>query len=264
MPNLKLIEDIFVKTAHAQTSARLFFSNEKLDVETGKTYTLDIMVDTGSEKAAGVGADITFDPTAVRIVSIKTGSIFADYPVVAKNNTSGQVQISGIVSGPNNLFTGEGLLAQIEIEPLKAGQSSLEFVYSPGSTTDSNIAILEGNGDALSGVGNITLTASGPTVIAPHDATSTAAPGSIENTTIDPYGPITQQTPITQTERKQDEAIFSVSDLPKAGNNTLLIFVFSAVALSTIGIVVFIKIFKKFRTKSNPENENPDNQIDIQ
>jgi hypothetical protein len=134
---------------------KLLFSPSELRANQNTVFTVNIQVDTANQPINGVGAQITFDPTYIQEVSLTPGTIFANYPTLEANNTTGTISISGISSSLSDTFTGIGTVATISFKIIKTGTSNVNFIYTPGATNDSNIAVTTGNGDILGEVNTL-------------------------------------------------------------------------------------------------------------
>jgi len=136
---------------------RLYFKPDRVEVGVLDKFKAEIMVNTGSYSVAGVGVIINYDRNRIRVLSLVPGMIFGDYPLVSIDNVNGRIRVSGVVSSVNDLFLGQGVLAEVEIEVKGLGETRLEFEFEPGNTQDSNIAVMHGSGDVLAEVGSLTI-----------------------------------------------------------------------------------------------------------
>lgn len=139
----------------------LTFSSATKSAAVGENFNVDVILSTVGQGVVGAGAQITFDPAVVSVVSIEPGTIFGDYPLASFDNSSGKISISGIASSSRKLFTGLGVFASITFQGKALGTGSVQFVYEPGSTTDSNIAVTYGSGDILGEVGTLEIAVEG-------------------------------------------------------------------------------------------------------
>lgn len=133
------------------------FSQTSLTPKQGELFEVGVVVDTKSESIGGAGARIKFDPKLVIVDSVAVGDIFADYPQVKHDNMKGELVISGISANNNSFFSGQGILATVRWQAVAAGDTKISFDFTPGSTTDSNMAVTFGNGDILSQVNELSL-----------------------------------------------------------------------------------------------------------
>lgn len=132
--------------------------------------TSQVIIDTAGQSIKGAGAKINYDPTVLRVVNITKGTIFADYPLAAFDNSTGKMTISGVVTNPTDSFVGRATFATITWKPLKNQATEVTFQYQPGSTRDSNLAVTYGNGDILTQVTSLNIvpfTGSIPGTISP-------------------------------------------------------------------------------------------------
>jgi hypothetical protein len=139
----------------------LLFSPNHITAKTGDQFDIAVNVDTVGQKAGGVGAKILFNSTNMQVVSVTPGNIFNNYPSLAYDNLQGKIIISGVSLDISDLFSGDGLLATITFQAVSAGESKIEFIYDPGSTRDSNIAVTSGTGDILAKVNYVKVTTTG-------------------------------------------------------------------------------------------------------
>lgn len=179
---------IAVSSVSGQEAATLSFDPDQIEVASGDSFTVDVIVDTKGVAAGGVGAKIEFDPARVSVQSINPGSIFGDYPVLTIDNNDGLLVISGISASQKNLFTGRGVVATIEAVAFGSGPTNMTFMFQPGSTRDSNVAILTGDGDALASVSNLAVTVSDTGGVVNNTApTSPAQSSPVTAVQEDPY-----------------------------------------------------------------------------
>lgn len=133
------------------------FSPTSLSPNQGELFEVSVIVNTNNQEIGGAGARIKYDPKSVIVDSVIVGDIFADYPQVKHDNMKGELVISGISANSSSLYSGEGVLATIRWQAVAAGKSKVTFDFTPGSTTDSNMAVTFGNGDILSQVNELSL-----------------------------------------------------------------------------------------------------------
>jgi hypothetical protein len=135
--------------------ASLLFSPESVSTNIGEQFDILINVDTGGEHVGGVGAKILFKNEDLKVITVKPGVIFGDYPTVAFSNEEGKIIISGVASSVNDFFSGQGIFATITFQATSPGESVIEYIFEPGSTTDSNVAVTYGSGDILARVNKV-------------------------------------------------------------------------------------------------------------
>lgn len=110
----------------------------------GCNFTLDIKVDTGGVQTDGTDAILFYDPTRFTANTIRSGTIYSDYPGNAIDATAGRITVSGL-SSVASAFSGAGTLASIDftvLDTAPVGASQIKFDFDPNDkakTTDSNV-----------------------------------------------------------------------------------------------------------------------------
>lgn len=111
----------------------------------GCDVTVDIKIDATGQQTDGVDAIVFYDSTRFNVKSIKSGTIFAEYPANTIDTANGKIKVAGIASSAS-AFTGTGTLATINMTVLATapdGLTQLKFDFDPNDkakTNDSNIA----------------------------------------------------------------------------------------------------------------------------
>lgn len=250
----------------------LLFSQESKSIAINQTFNIDIILDTAGEQAGGVDAVVKYKPSLIQGISIQTGQIFSDYPAAIIDNQKGQINISGIASSKNRLYSGKGTLATITFKGVSSGKAIINFNYLPGSTRDSNIAVLYGTGDVLGRVNSLTVTIQQTEL--PTDDEDSQTNGETPTTYIirptskplDPHEPITSQSPITDPSLEQptevEEEISFKSTKPPLSNTAKTVLV-AGFMLTSIVVVSLLFMLIRRRKKpplpptSPPEVEQP-------
>lgn len=125
----------------------------------GDTFKADIEL---SANSPSTGADviIKYDPEVLQVVPSGTaaataGKIFQSYPA----NTfdpKGIITLSG--TSVDKGFSGQGVFASINFKAKDKGLTKIEFDFTPGLTTDSNVIEVSSGSDILKKVSNLELT----------------------------------------------------------------------------------------------------------
>lgn len=129
----------------------------------GCKFTLDINLDTAGVETDGTDAILLYDQTRFSALSVKSGSIYPDYPGNSVS-TPGKVTVSGL-SSISQGYKGAGTLATVEFQVLSTapqGLTQIKFDFDSSDktkTTDSNIVQRGVIGDVLGQVtdGNYTI-----------------------------------------------------------------------------------------------------------
>jgi hypothetical protein len=126
----------------------------------GQTVTLDVMLDTKGLAVDGLDIfSLNYDPALVEVVdadSTKAGVQITGSPVmqvVSNKAEKGKITYSMVVPG-GQTYTGQSKVASIQFKALKAGSANLSFDFTPGATSDTNVAsskddVLQVAGSAL-------------------------------------------------------------------------------------------------------------------
>lgn len=166
----------------AQAAATLALSPSTDSISIGDEFDIEIIVDTDGVDVDGVDAVIDYDNTRLSVVSVTEGTIFSTYPL--NEVSSGTISLSGIdLTTP---FNGTGTLGTIRFRALQEGTADVEFDFTPGSTTDSNVADSITTDDILDSVtdGSYAISSSG------NDSDGDGMPDDWENTHgLDPDDP---------------------------------------------------------------------------
>lgn len=263
--------------------ASLLFNPQEKNVGRGTQFDINIDIDTAGESVGGAGAKVSFDPTKVNIISITPGTVFTDYPAATFDNTTGKLNVSGIVGSPTDLYSGKGVFATIKIVGLTPGTAQVTFEFVPGDTTDSNIAITSAPWDTLTNVNtlNINITETNQQVVVDAPANSgatTSTPGTpaapkklslIERITeffgsifgygettevaeeYDPYAPIERQEP---NSNPNSYLAPQQVDYEKSNGNLVVYLIGGLVAL--LVLTMLFVIFKNLKIR-RADNDKP-------
>lgn len=126
----------------------------------GCTFSLDIKLDTGPVQTDGTDTILLYDPTRFKATSIRSGTLYNDYPGNVIDEQSGRVTISGLAS-VSTPFSGSGTFATVNFSVLDNAPTDtatqIKFDFDPNDkakTTDSNVVERGTVTDSLSSVQN--------------------------------------------------------------------------------------------------------------
>ncbi len=152
MPEKKilfLIAALIAIAPGAVWSATLAVSPSSGSFSVGSFFTVDVLLNTGGAAIQGVDVDrLNYNRSLLEVqdantsqsgVQITAGSLM---PINIANSVdagSGKILFSQVVSG-GQTFTGSGTLAQIRFKVKAAGTANVSFDFSPGNTSDTNVA----------------------------------------------------------------------------------------------------------------------------
>lgn len=110
----------------------------------GCTFSVDIKLDTGGAQTDGTDAILFYDQSRFAANTIRSGSIYSDYPGNNIDSTQGRITVSGL-SSVSSAFSGNGTLASVDfivLDTAPAGATIVRFDFDPQDktkTTDSNV-----------------------------------------------------------------------------------------------------------------------------
>ncbi|MFA5010286.1 MAG: IPT/TIG domain-containing protein [Patescibacteria group bacterium] len=163
----------YATIANAATTAEMLFvpASGTVAINGSDQFTVDIQVKIGTgNESAGADAVVQFDTADLEFISAEkttTGNptgfygsngLFTSTPAATANST-GVVEI-GRTADPGSYATGTGIMATLTFKSKVAvgSQINLDFDFTAGVTTDSNVAGSEGGVDLLNSVTDAVLT----------------------------------------------------------------------------------------------------------
>lgn len=117
----------------------------------GQQFQSKIFLDTQGTNTAGVDVLLKYDPELIKITNVQNGNIYNKYVGQKIDNDIGSFGLSGIVAlDDESGFSGSGTFAIVVFEGIKPGTASVDFDFSPGVSSDSNVAAMSSVDDSLS------------------------------------------------------------------------------------------------------------------
>ena len=117
---------------------KFFLMPEVGNFSVGQVFKVGVWLDTGGVKTDAADVELFYDSMTLRILNLKNGDIFDEYPEMSFDDTKGQVVMRGIIL-PGKTFVGNGKIGEITFRAQKAGETTLWFDFKKGVTTDSNL-----------------------------------------------------------------------------------------------------------------------------
>jgi hypothetical protein len=139
----------------AAPDTSLSFQPSTLTPTVGDSFTVPILIDTGTNEVIGAELYINFDSSRLSASSISAGSFFTDPEAISPviSNTNGTISYTLYLSPQSQAETGQGTLATITFKALSAGSANISF------SSDTIIgAINEGGVNALASSPSKTIT----------------------------------------------------------------------------------------------------------
>ncbi len=183
---------LFIAPIFARVSAAsLKFDPKTATVNAGDTFTVDVVVDPGSEQVTSSDVYILFDKNYLTAESVTDGTYF---PTVLNDVTAGRVYIAGLVNDPSDYKTGTGTIAKVTFKAITNGTVTL--TYRCGTTfadtskiikndaNSSNIITCSTNDEATITIGNGVSTITATPSISSLPTTGTGGTTSTSSSTI--------------------------------------------------------------------------------
>lgn len=122
--SLFLCSFIFLFISHPVQAASLKFDTGTVSVSAGSTFTINAVVDAGSDQITSTDMWILYDPV---LLQAQSASAAAFFPAVTSNISSGKVYIAGLVTDPGTYKTGSGNVATITFTGLQNGTATISY-----------------------------------------------------------------------------------------------------------------------------------------
>ena len=135
------------------------------------------LTDLGGKRVSGVDVYLNYERSKLEAQNINvSGGIFADYPLQTIDSASGKIAI-GAIATPGSPVTSPGKIATVTFKALaSSGSTTLNFDYTAGSTTDSNITEAGTATDILTQPPTVTYNFGGATTPPPATPPPTTPP----------------------------------------------------------------------------------------
>lgn len=144
---------VYSGAKNSSDAVTLAIAPEKGSVAVGTEFTVDILLDTAKQATRGVDINsLKFDPSIIQVVDtdlteqgiqIASGSLMPTTVFNSADNTAGTVKFSQVImpgTDGTSVYSGSGVLARVTFRAVAVGTSQIMFDFTPGSSTDSNVA----------------------------------------------------------------------------------------------------------------------------
>ena len=169
---LAAVAVLFPLSSHAAT---LSLSPAAGNYNTGDVFTVALVLDTEGQGIDGVDVHLGYDLGRMQIqddnptkegTQIMPGTLMPGTPDNRVDTAAGKVIFSQITQGGSKFSTtGAMPLATLRVRAIAPGRASLAYIFTPGVTTDSNVANV--GQDVLSSVTNASFVFSGSPLTTP-------------------------------------------------------------------------------------------------
>jgi hypothetical protein len=160
------------------------------------TFTVTLgLTDLGGKSVSGIDIYLNYEPSKLEAVSVShSGGIFTSYPLETIDSANGQIAIGASASAFSPVTT-TGTIAAISFKTLAtSGSTNLNFNYTAGSTTDSNITEAGTATDILTQPPTVTYNFNCGTTTPPPTTPPTTPPATPPAGTGTPKGGVTEPT----------------------------------------------------------------------
>lgn len=132
-------QNIRTEATQSQPALSLSPASGSFEFDTSATYPVGIIVDSAGKDIDGVDVVISYDPVKVQIVGGKVNptSVFTDFPLNQVDTQTGKIRFSALTFNAQPVT---GVIGTFSFKPLIKGEVNFQIDYTPGATTDSNIA----------------------------------------------------------------------------------------------------------------------------
>ena len=130
-----------VRSRATVTGTMLALSPGTATAAVGATIPIGVTINTDTDTVSAVVLSLSYDPTAIQIVSFTPGTVLP-VPLVAETHDNGAISVT-LAAQPTTPFTGAGILGTWQVKILAAKQSSISF------TSATQVAAVDKTGNAL-------------------------------------------------------------------------------------------------------------------
>lgn len=170
-------------------AASVKFDRGTVTVPAGDTFTLDAVVDAGSEQITSTDMWILYDAT---LLEAQSASAAAYFPAVTNNISSGRIYIAGLITDPGTYKTGVGTVAKITFKALKNGTATIAYDCRADASNSSKVIK-----NAVDPVDIIVCSQNGTSIVTIGTGGSSVPTNAPQPTSV--YRPQTQPTALPQS-----------------------------------------------------------------
>lgn len=141
-------------------AATLALSPDNGTFNVGCSFSVDIVEDSAGVQTDGTDVILLYDTSKLAVSSIKTSTLYPDYPIAQDDPQNGKISISGLSSVDTPVTASNAVFATVNFtvsSQAAAGATAVNFDFdpnNPGKTTDSNVVQRGTVADVLNGVTN--------------------------------------------------------------------------------------------------------------
>lgn len=127
------------KAAERMASLSLVPDTGDYTYSSNQSYPVGIIVDSVGKSVDGVDVIIKFDPQKATVLgtTVTVSNMFENFPMNKIDNVKGEIRLGGLTFEAKAQV---GIVGSFQFKPKGPGKVNFQFDFTPGVTTDSNIA----------------------------------------------------------------------------------------------------------------------------
>ncbi len=164
----------FFRFVVSASAATLNFNPTSITTQQDGTFSVDIVVDAGTEQVTGTDIYLLYDPQYLGLQTVTAGSFF---PKSDNIPSSGKLYVWGVIENQGEYKSGQGVVSTLTFKTLKGGNTSISFDCNLSNTETSKILKNDINATNIincGGNGTLLVNATGTSTTGATGTTSTS------------------------------------------------------------------------------------------
>lgn len=126
---------LFIAVASA-SAATLNFNPNSVSTQQDGTFSVDVLVDSGTEQITGTDIYVLYDPQYLELQTVTAGSFF---PKTDNIPSSGKLYVWGVIENQGEYKSGQGVVSTLTFKTIKSGNTTVQFDCNLSNTETSKI-----------------------------------------------------------------------------------------------------------------------------
>ncbi len=118
------------------SAATLNFNPNSVNTQQDGTFSVDVVVDAGTEQVTGTDVYVIYDPQYLQLQTVTAGSFF---PKSDNMPSTGKLYVWGVIENQGEYKTGQGVLSTLTFKTVKGGNTTVTFQCNTANTETSKI-----------------------------------------------------------------------------------------------------------------------------
>nr|MBP7967517.1 hypothetical protein [Candidatus Woesebacteria bacterium] len=118
------------------SAATLNFNPSSVNTQQDGTFSVDVVVDAGTEQVTGTDVYVIYDPQYLQLQTVTAGSFF---PKSDNMPSTGKLYVWGVIENQGEYKTGQGVLSTLTFKTVKGGNTTVTFQCDTANTETSKI-----------------------------------------------------------------------------------------------------------------------------